>query len=224
MVERPEVGELRHVGPRRGRWRRRDRREPRIPLGVKSKPDSCGSIQSGKPVAQGHDGRDFRNLISTALPAGRDNHSLPVLPATGRPVTFQPDHAALGKQRLYPRNAKLDRLLHRVIHAIAGRYALGETDLERRLPADGLSGAEIHFETVTRHSDDGACVLVPDPVENSDRITLPQAADTGRMMRCIGRKYTPAPTRIGRSKIYTHQWVAAFSMVELCPSRGVPGK
>src|SRR3569623_3413101 len=83
-----------------------------------------------QPVAQAARCGDDRDAIAAALFAGAHRYRVPVLNALVEPFAGELYAAAFGEERNDAAHAEFHRFLHRVVHALAARNALGQPDVE----------------------------------------------------------------------------------------------
>src|SRR5258708_29395906 len=87
-----------------------------------------------------------RQWIAAALLACAHDDLPPVLHAALRAFTVELHSAARGRHRHDRRDAQLDRLLDRIVHAIGGGEPLDQRYRQRRLTLDGQTFANAYAD------------------------------------------------------------------------------
>ena len=131
-----------------------------------------------------------RDAIAAALLAGGNGDLLPVRMARRRALALGSRHGRGGEQGMDLRDAELDALSHRKIHAFAARDALREHQAKRRLALDRAMREYIDQQFQSLDRGDARRVLAAATVEEGDVIAGVYAQHMHRVMRALFRQRT----------------------------------
>ena len=120
-------------------------------------------------------------LIATALLAGADDDTAPVLNFPFQPFAAQADPAAFGEHRLDGGDAQFDGFLQGVIHLFAGLHGLNQRHRQGRLALHVTPCAQRSDHAILLDALDARLVLAGTTVEKYDRRSRREPQDTHRV-------------------------------------------